>query len=137
MGRLKSELSKKNENNISKHRYYELQHHCMQYAEWKRAAEDLILHSPEQVEHTGKTNDIYDPVLNSVEKREALLKKINRVKDLCKEAGGDSEYYLLACVAHGYSYDSLEARYGVLPCSRVEFYKRYRRFFKRLDEELR
>lgn len=137
MGRLKSELSDKNEDKISKHRYYELQHHCMQYAEWKRLSDDLLTKSPYlMAEKVGKTNDISDPTSYVAERREKLLIKINRVKKLCECAGGESAYYLMACVTNGYSYDVLQAKYGVLPCSRVEFYKKYRRFFKMLDMEI-
>lgn len=136
MSKIKSELSNSNDDRISKHRYYELKHHCYQYAEWKREAADLLIKSPILTEKTGKTNNITNQVEEAVEKREKILKKVDRIRKLCEEVGGESAYYLLACVTAGYSYDVLSSRYGVIPCSRVEFYKLYRHFFKLLDEEL-
>lgn len=137
MARLKSELSAKNEDRISKHRFYELQHHCRQYAEWKRLAFDLLEKSPDYMaEKLGVTNNISDPVAFAAEKREFYLTKTDRIKRLCQVAGEDAAGYLLISLTRGDTYDAMQAQFGVLPCSRVEFYKRYRRFFKLLDMEL-
>lgn len=37
----RAEISKKNPHYISKHRYYELKHFCLQYPEWKHALDIL------------------------------------------------------------------------------------------------
>ena len=37
MSRTRNEISVKNKYYISKHRYLELKHFCLQYPEWKRA----------------------------------------------------------------------------------------------------
>ena len=49
---IRPELSKSNPYYISKHRYYELKHFCLQYYEWK----ELYL-SLDTYQNTDKTDD--------------------------------------------------------------------------------
>lgn len=137
MAALKSQLSKKNEDYISKNRYYELKYHCLQYPEWVRASDDLLNKGTACLEERyGKTNDISDPVAFIAMKREYYQKKIDLIKSICKEADPRIDIFLLAVVANGYTYDSLAAKYGVLPVGRNSFFKAYRRFFKLLDSRI-
>lgn len=137
MSALKNELSKKNNYYISKHRYLELQHHCLQYSEWKLAANDILGLSPVQVtEKYGVTNDISDPVAFKVAKRDYYLNKIQLINRVCHETNPEIEYYLLASVAHGYTYENLCAKYEVLPVGRSTWFKYYRKFFWLLDKYL-
>lgn len=134
MSYFKAELSNKNDFKISKHRYYELQHFCLQYPEWVRAADDLLNKSPDAMsEKYGKSNNISDPVAFAAEKREKYLKKIKLVDDVCKEANPEIAHLLKAIVTIGTTYDKLEARLGTLPISRVSFYKYYRKVYWLLD----
>ena len=41
MGYLKNELSGKNKYHLSKHRYLELKHFCLQYPEWKKRLKEI------------------------------------------------------------------------------------------------
>ena len=66
---IRSEISKKNEYWIEKHRYYELKHFCMQYPIWKKLI-DYIDSVGQASDSEIKTNNISDPVLRCVEQRE-------------------------------------------------------------------
>lgn len=138
MSALKNELSKKSEYYISKHRMLELTHFCRQYAEWARAAEDLLTKGPDFVaEKYGKTGGVNDPVSFAVIKREYYLKKKEIVKRTCEEVceGTGLAYYLLAAVTSGTTYDQMAAKH-ILPVGRNTFYNYYRKFFWTLDQKI-
>ena len=53
--RIRAELSEKNKYWISRHRYYELKHFCLQYPSWRRtyaALDDLTIYSPQYVDNS-------------------------------------------------------------------------------------
>ena len=57
--RIRPELSEKNKYWISKHRYYELKHFCLQYPLWRKAyaaLEELTIKSPILEELTTNNN---------------------------------------------------------------------------------
>ena len=130
-------ISKDNPNYISKHRYYELKHFCLQYPEWKKEYHKLeFMGIPNSPYVFSRMSDISDPTA-----RLALIKTIyydwmdtvDAAADLTdKSVCG----YLKLAVTEGLTYDKLNARLCV-PCSRKEFYELYRRFFYILDKERR
>ena len=82
---IRSELSKKNEYWIEKHRYYELKHFCMQYPIWKKLI-DYIDSMGHVSDSEIKTKNISDPVLRCVEQREWYIsncKMIERILRYC------------------------------------------------------
>ena len=55
---IRPEVSSKKEYWLSRHRYYELKHFCLQYPEWKRnyrALDGFAPHSPGLRERVGRT----------------------------------------------------------------------------------
>lgn len=103
---------------ISKHRYYELKHHCLQYDEWKLA---LVKEANQSLE-----SEETDRIATNLAFYGSAIEQINRC---CEEAGGDISQWLLIAVTKGKSYAVL-----VPPCSKEYFYQRYRKFFYLLDQ---
>ena len=131
---IRPELSKKNKYWISKHRFYELKHFCLQYPEWK----ELYRHSISY----GGSNDFLDS--GSVEwsdrtckdaiRREALLKKIRLVEQVAEETDLELAEYILKAVTQDVSYTYLRMKLD-MPCGRDRYFERYRRFFFLLDSQ--
>lgn len=138
MAATRPELSEKSKWWISKHRYYELRHFCLQYPDWVSMISDidgLPSSSPERHEHINQGRHS-DPTTVYVEVREFLTRKINLVDKAAFEASNHQFWYtiLLEAVTTGSSYDILEARKGIMPVSRNEWYDVYRKFFWYLDK---
>ena len=132
------ELSDKNLWWISKHRYYELRHFCLQYPEWISAVQDidgLPSSSPGSRERVneGKTGD---PTAIYAQTRDYYETRVNMVNQAAFEACGHQFWYtiLIEAVTIGASYDILEAQKGIMPVSRNEWYTVYRKFFWYLDK---
>lgn len=70
----------KTEYALSKHRFYELKHFCLQYQEWKKEYFSLV----------GYPETVYDPPSDTTSKegmrRALLLWKMQIVEESCKEA---------------------------------------------------
>lgn len=132
------ELSEKNRWWISKHRYYELRHFCLQYPEWKALIEEIdgfpqTAAGAQEPINSGKTGD---PTPAYAEARMAVNRKIQMVEKAAFEACDHQFWYtiLIPAVTAGESYDKLEARFGMMPISRSEWYSVYRKFFWMLDK---
>lgn len=127
MTEIRPELSEKNPYWISKHRYYELKHFCMQYNEWVREVRDLTYFKSSSV--TGLERDEFsNPTYSCVERIEELNGKIARVRKSAKSSGDDLWEYLLIGVTEGLTYSKLRARTNI-PCCKDTYYDMYRRFF--------
>lgn len=132
------ELSESNKWWISKHRYYELRHFCLQYPEWHQQIKDLDglpsrSVSERELVNEGRTSD---PTAYYAAVREELLRKIELVDKAAFEASGHQFWHtiLVDAVTLGASYDMLEAQKGIMPVSRNEWYIVYRKFFWFLDK---
>ena len=132
------ELSDRNKWWISKHRYYELRHFCMQFPDWVRTVKEidgLPRMAPGRLERVneGRTGD---PTATYAAAREELLRKINMVEQSAYDASEHQFWYtiLVEAVTTGASYDMLEAQKGIMPVSRNEWYVVYRKFFWFLDK---
>lgn len=130
---IRPELSEKNKYWISRHRFYELKHFCLQYPEWSKAVTEIGL------VHGCRYDDIYtksigDPTGNLATKRIKYLDKMQLVDDLAHEASPELYLWLLKGVTEGVTYPALSTRYG-LPCCRDMYYDMYRKFFWLLDKK--
>lgn len=127
------ELSKKNPFYISKHRYYELRHMCLQYPEWKRALKEIDGYKKSFIfADTKKRSEEADPTGVTVEQRDLYSQKIRMVEWACKEADPTIQKYLLIGVTEGVRYEFLRSRYNI-PCSRDYYFEQYHKLFKILD----
>lgn len=121
---IRAKISKSNEYYISKHRYYELKHFCLQYGEWKRELGKLNWFGEKG---DGRSSDPAKPVEWMVERRNEYLKKMEMIEQAALEADCDIYKYLLKGVTEGLSYGCLRA--DGLVCSRDYYYHQYRHFF--------
>lgn len=128
---LRAELSVKNKYWLSKHRYYELKHFCLQYHEWKQAYHDLDglpSKSASVSEHVdgGKTSD---PTALFAEARIYYSTRMELVERVADQAAGDLAKLMLRAVTEGVSYEHITP-----PCCKEVWYAAYRRFFWLLDK---
>lgn len=132
---IRPEISKRKETWISKHRYYELKHFCLQYPEWKRKINDANYIRSGSIAKTNSSDQIEfkDPVSEAAERICVFQKNIDMVERACFEADTSLKLYLLEALTGGVTYEYLRL-VKAIPCSRSSFYKAYRRAFWILDK---
>ena len=124
--------SKKNPYYISKHRYLELKHFCLQYPEWKkryRELEDSLLHAKSII----KPNDICTDVTSEMATEMAELKrKMDLVEKTAIETDSQLANYIFEAVTRACTYEYFQTQKDI-PCCRDTFYSRYRKYFWMLN----
>lgn len=124
------ELSRKNPYYISKHRYYELKHFCMQYPEWKQA---LILldgwkAKPDQLTtYTIQGNRTSDPTEQMAIARAFFSNRVELIERCLSELCPAIAPYVLKGATECVPYETL--RIHGCPCCRESYYEEYRKFF--------
>lgn len=129
----RADISKKNEYWISKHRYYELKHFCLQYPEWKKALRNLSYISNVGTVHSD-TNKVSDPtgdIATLRERYKTCIDMVDRCGALTDDILGE---YVIVGVTRGVSYDTLHMKSDI-PCGKDIYYQMYRKFFWLLDKE--
>ena len=132
---IRPEISKKKDTWISKHRYYELKHFCLQYPEWKRKIlEKTYLQSSSIIKTEGTTQtEFIDKTFEKAAATDEYQRNMDIRRDTCIKADEELWTYLLEAVTEGVTYDYLKMIRGI-PCGRSKFYKAYRLFFWHLDK---
>lgn len=130
---IRPEVSKKNKYWISKHRYYELKHFCMQVPEWKKELAVLDGYKSESkpidVSETGTDESSVEKTAIRREELNERIRMISKAVLLTDEVNGIGNF-VLGGVINNLPYDKLNARLGMaIPCSRDEYYEYYRKFF--------
>ena len=129
MAYLKSELSEKNPYYISKHRYYELKHFCMQYREWKDMYNRLDAFPRYYQELYAKYSDQPgDPTARIAQMRADIVRNVDLIESVAMEADNEIGHYILRAVTEDLSYPQLQTIYGI-PCGKDMYYDRYRKFY--------
>ena len=133
---IRPEISKDNKYWISKHRYYELKHFCLQYPNWKRIVLDVYNSntSTSIIERIPSSNRPSDPTGNLAILNLYYLERIKLIENIAAETDKALSYYILKGVTEGLSYTYLKTRLDI-PCGRDMYYDRYRRFFWLLSQE--
>lgn len=128
---LRPELSVKNRYWLSKHRYYELKHFCLQYPEWKQAYRDLdgLPTKSASLCECGNSGSVSDPTAVYAEARIFYRERIGLVEKAAEQAAGDLVKLMLRAVTEGISYERISP-----PCCKEVWYTAYRRFFWLLDK---
>lgn len=134
MGRARNEMSVKNKYYISKHRYLELKHFCLQYPEWKRALNLIEKYPPSKsiVQVNSDSSDGYffeKTMLQRVE----LERRMELVEKTCLATDNYLGVFIFRCVTEGVSYTELHVKDG-MACCKDMFYDRYHKFFWLLDQ---
>lgn len=127
---IRPEISPNNKYYISKHRYYELKHYCLQYPEWKQDYLEIQNRGIRNVENprVGKTTKQNSIVETDAIQLEELSKKMNMIELTAWTADPELSVYIFKAVTEGRSYEYFYLHDNI-PCSRDTFYDRYRRFF--------
>jgi len=124
---IRPEITEKSKYYISKHRYYELKHYCLQYPEWQK--EYLTLGA---VRGGGivslEQSEFSDPTGDAAVKRYALTKKMQLIKDTAELADPELAIYIFEAVTKGVSFTYLKMVMG-MPAEKKMYYDRYRKFF--------
>ena len=132
----RAEVSEKNPHYISKHRYYELKHFCLQYAEWKEALHilDGWQRIPEKLVVVDfKKKGPSNPTEKIAEARAFCSKRIELIDNVLSTVNPSLAPYVKMGVTEGLPYDILQAR--GCPCGKDMYYAEYRYFFWRLSIE--
>lgn len=132
------ELSKRNKYYISKERFLELKHFCMQYKEWKKACRELDDAGINSRYILTPNKALYNPVTGSDVEKIAMSKmyysnKIEIVQTAAELADEDLYWWLLKGITEGYGYTYLHMTLK-MPCSKNMYYDKYRKFFYILDK---
>lgn len=130
---VRPEISKKKRYYISKHRYYELKHFCLQYHEWqyKYLACDGV--SASTLGLPGQ-KIFSDPVGGAVVARDFYLKQMRLVEDASEATDPVIGRYIFLAVTEGRSYENLKTTLEI-PCCRDTYYELYRKFFYILSQK--
>ena len=133
---IRPELSRKNRYWISKPRYYELKHFCLQYPGWKKAYAELVEYgvAVSNINNEFKNSEISDPTAKIAMMKIYCMDRIEMIEKAAMAADKYLWKYILKAVTEGLSYTYLKSRLEI-PCSRDTYYERYRRFFWLLSQE--
>ncbi len=133
---VRNKLSRRNKYYISKERYLELKHFCLQYKEWKQrylelAAEIGLSSCP--IERLPIGSDISDKTASVAITLNSLLSKMRVVEDTSYAADDEIGDYIFLAVTEGLSYPTLSTLHEI-PCGKDMYYDRFRKFFFLLNK---
>lgn len=123
---------------ISKHRFYELYHYCLQYNEWKdelRYSTDTMkgVQISDMPQGSGTTGD---PSANLAIRRAALSDKCKVIEDTAREADPALwEYIIKGVTTEDASYTYLRQIMNI-PCGKNYYHDKRRKFFYLLSKKI-
>ena len=132
---IRAQISEKNKYYISKHRYYELKHFCLQYPIWKSLYSDFddSSISLSMISGIPTSNIPGDPTAKRAVMKAYYMEKIELLESIAMQADLYLHKYILKAVTEGLSYTNLKTKYDI-PCGRDMYYNRYRKLFWLLSE---
>lgn len=132
---IRAEISQKNKYWISKHRYYELKHFCLQYPEWKKVYSELCDDNlPLSMIDTISIDNLpSDPAIQRALLKGYYSERIKLVEKTAIEADPCLYDYIIKGVTEERSYTYLNTVMEI-PCGKDMYYDRYRKFFWLLSE---
>jgi hypothetical protein len=119
-------LSKRNKYYISKHRYYELKHFCLQYPEWKEEYANLAMSigaDSAVLDGMPKGNDKLDRTGENAVKLARIKENIRMVEDCARAADPVLAKWILKAVTDDKSFTYLKTVMNI-PCERDMYYDR-------------
>lgn len=130
---IRPEISKDSPYYISKHRYYELKHFCLQYPEWEEEYRRLCSMSISGKASTDNPN-WSDPTGNRASRMADLSYKMELVRDVAMSVDPVIGKFIFLAVTKDKSYTWLRTVAGI-PCGKNVYYELYRIFFKLLSRK--
>lgn len=132
---IRAEISQKNKYWISKHRYYELKHFCLQYPEWKKVYSELCDENLplSMIDTIPIDNFPSDPAIQRALLKGYYSERIKLIEKTALEADPCLYDYIIKGVTEERSYTYLNTVMEI-PCGKDMYYDRYRKFFWLLSE---
>lgn len=120
---------------ISKERFYELKHFCLQYPEWKKLYSEMSKADYPSITVGGRFgSSVTDRTADIALELYSLKKKMTMVEEAAKKADVLIYEYIFKAVTENRSYVYLDTMLHI-PCGKDLFYDRYRKFFWLLSLE--
>ena len=133
MERTRNEMSVKNKYWISKHRYLELKHFCLQYPEWKREYKQIRNLPPSEGFVKASTNQSGDFFVEYVAlRRTDILQRMELIEKIARQTDDYLAPFIFVAVTEERAYTWLRA--NGMACGKDMFYDRYHKFFWLLDQ---
>lgn len=131
---VRPQLSQDNPYWISRHRYYELKHFCLQYYIWKSRYNDIevSLRSVAADQPAVKKSEISRPTEEVALARQYYKEHMELIEHTADETDPVIGRYIFIGVTEGVSYEVINRREPI-PCCKNEYYNLYRKFFHLLD----
>ena len=122
---------------ISKHRFLELYHFCMQYSEWK----DELKYKKDTVRSIEVTDMLTshgngDATANLAVRRAELQRKCELIEQTAIEADPDIYQYIIKGVTTEYGTYRYLREIAGMPCGKNMYYDRRRKFFFLLSKKM-
>jgi len=123
---------------ISKHRYLEVYHFCLQYNEWKDELKyaTTTVGSMDYTAVRVQTSPNGDGTLNLASRRVELTQKCELIEQTAIEVDADIYQYLIKAVTNEsitYNYLNMIMR---MPCCRDTYYNKRRQFYWLLSQRI-
>lgn len=115
---IRPEIRKTSPYHISKHRYYELKHFCLQYKDWAKEYGNIIFEVDKGLDPTG----------DKAVRMKVLSKWMEAVDDSAKATDDILGHYIFLAVTENKSYNWLKTVKGI-PCCKGVYYDLYRKFW--------
>lgn len=125
---IRTEISKRNPYYISKHRYLELKHFCLQYPEWQREYNRLIEMSNRGVSVIKLESVNGDRTADIGIRLAELSENLQLVRDTADLIDPCLGHYIFRAVTEERSYTWLRNVMNI-PCSKGVYYGLYRKFW--------
>lgn len=132
---VRPQLSQDNPHWISRHRYYELKHFCLQYYVWKSQYNDIEISLRSVVTDSPVVmkSDLSSPTEDIAIARRYYKEHMELIERVARETDPIIGHYIFIGVTEGVSYEIINRR-ETIPCGKNEYYSLYRRFFHLLDK---
>lgn len=132
--RIRPNISEGNKYWISKERYYELKHFCLQYNDWLKMYNAL---NDTRISTSIASLQGFRGIPGSPTEKIAIAKshykeRLDMVRNAAFEADPEISNYILKAVTDDISCSALICKYD-MPCGKDKFYAAYRRFFYHLS----
>ena len=124
---IRAEVTRDNPYYISRHRYYELKHFCLQYPEFQRIYKSLCEKIPGGIICQNNSNrESYQE--RDLQKRQLYLDAIELIEECSRLTDPVIGPYILKGVTEGYPYSYFKMK-DKIPCCKDTYYELYRKFF--------
>ena len=142
----RAKISPKNKYWISKHRFYEIEHHCLQYKEWEDEYLALSTQGVSGVDYDGMPHgtNVGDPTASAGARLAVLKQKMDLVEETVREIDNEIvkkgnktifNHLLVAVTNEGISYNYLDMVMGI-PVGEKTYYAARRKFYWLMSQKI-